>query len=107
MSQGVQAFKVSQIDKIHDWLPRRKTICIGDSTQSDPEAYAEIYRKYPGWVKAIFIRRVVGVYGGEAVIQRNSDARFLQAFKGIPRSVWKVFESTDELNEAVEALQKL
>ena len=28
--------------KINSWLPKRKMICIGDSTQSDPEAYGEM-----------------------------------------------------------------
>jgi phosphatidate phosphatase APP1 len=27
--------------KIQSWLPQRRVICIGDSTQSDPEAYGE------------------------------------------------------------------
>jgi len=42
LTQGVQKFKVSRMDKIHGWLPKRKMICIGDSTQSDPEAYGEM-----------------------------------------------------------------
>lgn len=38
-----EEYKVDRIKKIHGWLPARKMIMIGDSTQSDPEAYGEMY----------------------------------------------------------------
>jgi hypothetical protein len=50
LTQGTQAYKTDRMNKIHDWLPTRKFICIGDSTQSDPEAYAEMFKKFPGWI---------------------------------------------------------
>jgi len=37
-----QDFKVDRMEKIHGWFPQRKFICIGDSTQRDPEAYAQM-----------------------------------------------------------------
>lgn len=43
LTLGTQAYKVDRMVKINSWLPRRKMICIGDSTQSDPEAYGEMY----------------------------------------------------------------
>lgn len=42
LTLGTQEYKVDRITKINSWLPRRKMICIGDSTQSDPEAYGEM-----------------------------------------------------------------
>jgi phosphatidate phosphatase APP1 len=39
LTLGTQEYKVDRMKKIHSWLPQRKMICIGDSTQSDPEAY--------------------------------------------------------------------
>lgn len=42
LTVGTQEYKVSRISKINGWLPNRKMICIGDSTQSDPEAYGEM-----------------------------------------------------------------
>lgn len=36
---GVLAYKVTRIEKINSWLPGRRFICLGDSTQSDPETY--------------------------------------------------------------------
>lgn len=59
LTQNVKAYKVDRIKKIHSWLPDRKYICVGDSTQEDPESYAHIYREFPGMIKAIYIRKVV------------------------------------------------
>lgn len=94
-SMGTQAYKTDRLDKVHSWLPRRKVICIGDSTQSDPESYAELYRKYPGWIQAIFIRKVVDIPHMEA---KNAPERFEQAFEGIPEHVWTVFEDPSGLH---------
>lgn len=41
LTLGTEKYKVDRIRKIHGWFPRRKIILIGDSTQSDPEAYGE------------------------------------------------------------------
>lgn len=83
-TQGTQAYKVEQMDKIHQWFPQRKILCVGDSTQTDPEAYAEIYKKYKGWINAIFIRKVTDAAHVE---QKNSDERFEKAFEGVPRDI--------------------
>jgi len=42
LTLGTQDYKVDRMVKINSWVPRRKMICIGDSTQSDPEAYGEM-----------------------------------------------------------------
>lgn len=42
LTLGTQEYKVDRITKIHSWLPQRKMICVGDSTQADPETYAEM-----------------------------------------------------------------
>lgn len=47
LTQATQEYKVDRMEKIHSWLPRRKMICIGDSTQSDPEAYGEMQVHHP------------------------------------------------------------
>lgn len=41
LTLGTERYKTDRMKKIHRWLPRGKLICIGDSTQSDPEAYGE------------------------------------------------------------------
>ncbi|MCJ1402877.1 hypothetical protein MMC11_006098 [Xylographa trunciseda] len=106
LTQGTGDYKVSRMDKIHKWLPERKILCVGDSTQSDPEAYGDIYRKYPGWVKAIFIRKVVDVEGMQKT-DKNDPARFEKAFKDVPKNVWKLFENPSELYTTVDSLRAL
>ena len=101
LTQGVQAYKTSRIEKIHSWLPRRKFICIGDSTQSDPETYAEMYKKHPEWIKAIWIRKVLDPAPLPA---KNKPERFENAFKDVPENVWKVFVHPDELADHVKHL---
>jgi phosphatidate phosphatase APP1 len=41
LTLGTEKYKTDRIRKIQSWLPRRLVICIGDSTQSDPEAYGK------------------------------------------------------------------
>ncbi|KAI9375426.1 hypothetical protein BJX61DRAFT_531625 [Aspergillus egyptiacus] len=79
-------YKVDRIRKIRRWFPHRRVICIGDSTQTDPEAYAEIYRRHPEWIQAILIRKVMDVPRME---KQNSSKRFAEAFQDIPRHVWR------------------
>jgi phosphatidate phosphatase APP1 len=89
--------------KVHSWFPRRKFVCLGDSTQSDPEAYSEMYRRFPDWIGKIFIRKVTGVAELDET-QKNSDARFEKAFKGVPKEIYHVFEDPSELYELIDAL---
>ena len=81
------------MNKIHNWLPSRKFICIGDSTQTDPESYAEMYRKYPGWIKAIYIRKVTDA---PHMAEKNKSERFEKAFEGVPQDIWLLFERPDQ-----------
>lgn len=103
LTQGVKAYKVDRMQKIHGWLPKRKYICVGDSTQSDPEAYAEIYSKYPGWVRAIFIRKVTDAPFME---EKNKPERFTKAFEKVPPDVWQVFQNPEELADHVARLAR-
>ncbi|KAF2749516.1 hypothetical protein M011DRAFT_456968 [Sporormia fimetaria CBS 119925] len=103
LTQGTQAYKVDRISKIHTWFPKRKFILIGDSTQSDPEAYGEAYRKFNGWIKAIYIRKVTGVAAMDEG-QKNSPERFKLAFEGVPDSAWYVFDDAQELYAKIDAL---
>ncbi|KAF2756934.1 actin filament organization protein-like protein App1-like protein [Pseudovirgaria hyperparasitica] len=105
LTQGTQAYKVDRMEKVHAHWPKRKFIVVGDSTQTDPESYGEMYRKHPDWIKAIFIRKVTGVaaVNEEAKI---SDERFEKAFAGVPRDVWTVFEEPNVLYAKVDALVK-
>jgi hypothetical protein len=102
LTQGTQAYKTDRMNKIHDWLPNRKFICVGDSTQSDPEAYAEMFHDYKNWIKAIYIRVVENE---PHMTEKNKPERFEKAFKGIPRSVWRLF--TDPRKDLAEHVKHI
>ena len=105
LTQGTEQYKNSRVEKIHTWLPRRKVLCVGDSTQSDPEVYGDMWRRFgSAWIRKIFIRKVVGVAGMEEGGEKNGEGRFEKAFRGVPREVWRVFEDPAELEGEVEAL---
>ncbi|KAI0010103.1 hypothetical protein F4779DRAFT_627413 [Xylariaceae sp. FL0662B] len=101
LTLGTEDYKVDRMEKIHSWFPKKKMICIGDSTQSDPEAYGEIYRAFPGWVKVILIRKVedIAAIGIEA---KNEPERFEKAFKEVPRDVWHVFSNPAECKNIIQ-----
>jgi phosphatidate phosphatase APP1 len=94
LTQGTQEYKTDRMEKIHRWLPRRHFVCIGDSTQSDPESYAAMYTKYPDWIKAIYIRKVTDAPNMET---KNKPQRFRDAFKEVPDHVWRVFVNPTEV----------
>jgi phosphatidate phosphatase APP1 len=103
LTQGTEAYKVDRIEKVHEWFPKRKFILIGDSTQSDPEAYGEAYRKFKSWIGAIYIRKVTGVAEMDEG-KKNNPERFEKAFKHVPKEIWYVFEDPNELYAKVDAL---
>lgn len=59
---------------------------------------------FPGWVKAVFIRKVTGVAEMEDT-GKNDDERFEVAFRNVSRKIWQVFEDPEELWDAVEMLK--
>ncbi|RYP38613.1 hypothetical protein DL767_002549 [Monosporascus sp. MG133] len=101
LTLGTEEYKVDRMEKIHSWLPRRKMILIGDSTQSDPEAYGEIYRTYPDWVKVILIRKVEDI-AAIGIDAKNQPERFEEAFEGVPKDVWHVFTDPAECTKIVD-----
>ncbi|XWW94912.1 hypothetical protein V2A60_002862 [Cordyceps javanica] len=105
LTMGTEEYKVDRMKKINKWLPKRKMIVIGDSTQSDPEAYGEIYRTFPGWIRLILIRKATdtAMFG---LGEKNEASRFEKAFKDIPLEAWHVFEDANECVEIVQAAVK-
>ncbi|RYP00255.1 hypothetical protein DL764_006554 [Monosporascus ibericus] len=101
LTLGTEEYKVDRMEKIHSWLPRRKMILIGDSTQSDPESYGEIYRTYPDWVKVILIRKVEDI-AAIGIDSKNQPERFEEAFEGIPKDVWHVFTDPAECAKIID-----
>ncbi|KAF3903164.1 hypothetical protein ABW21_db0208539 [Orbilia brochopaga] len=72
---GVRDYKVAQMEKILSWYPQKKFVMIGDSTQQDPEAYAEI----------------------QTPMANNAAERFVAAFKAVPQAKWKGFTDPAEI----------
>jgi len=103
LTQGTEAYKFDRIEKVHRWFPKRKFVLIGDSTQSDPEAYGEAYRKFGKWIGAIYIRKVTGVEGMNEEM-KNAPERFEKAFDDVPKDVWYVFEDPQELYAQLDTL---
>lgn len=42
LTVGTQKYKEERMRTVMKWLPMRKWVLIGDSTQTDPEAYASL-----------------------------------------------------------------
>ncbi|KAH7134795.1 hypothetical protein B0J13DRAFT_90870 [Dactylonectria estremocensis] len=103
LTVATEEYKADRMKKIYEWLPQRKMILIGDSTQSDPEAYGEIYRAKPGWVKMILIRKATDI-SSFGIDEKNQLERFEKAFKDIPPEDWHVFEDPKECSMIVRKL---
>lgn len=101
LTLGTEDYKVERMQKIHSWLPKKKMILIGDSTQSDPEAYGDIYRAFPGWVKVILIRKVTDI-ASIGIEAKNDPERFEKAFKDVPENIWHVFEEPNECYRVIK-----
>lgn len=106
LTQGTEAYKVDRLEKVYGWFPKRKFILIGDSTQSDPEAYGEAYRKHSNWIGAIYIRKVTGVSEMDEG-KKNAPERFEKAFEDVPKDIWYVFEDPQELYAKIDALPQI
>ncbi|KAK8233459.1 actin filament organization protein-like protein App1-like protein [Phyllosticta capitalensis] len=101
LTKEPEKYKCDKMRELHRNFPSRAFVCIGDSTQRDPEAYAQMAREFPHWVRAIFIRRVTGPGNDES---KTGPDRFEKAFKGLDRGLWHVFDDPTELYARVDAL---
>lgn len=78
--------KREKIEALMNFYPDLSFVLIGDSGQRDPEIYASIVEKYPGRVKAIYIRSI-----RDKSLQEDTDQKIKKA--GIPI---QMVEHTDE-----------
>ncbi|KAL9084404.1 MAG: hypothetical protein Q9159_005238 [Coniocarpon cinnabarinum] len=114
VNKGTQEYKVDKMEQnIYRLWPKRKFICLGDSTQTDPEAYAEMAKKHPGWIRKIFIRRAKNVVEpGDDILpgrgdeERNRPERFAKAFEGLSKDLWYVFDDPAEVRKQFDELVK-
>ncbi|KAJ3495715.1 hypothetical protein NLJ89_g10583 [Agrocybe chaxingu] len=85
-SSTTQEYKVGQIDRLRSMYPSKKWLAIGDSTQKDPEAYAEAFKKGVP-IQCTWIRHVEGA--------NNTAERFATAFSGVPATKYRIFTDAD------------
>ncbi|CAA7268767.1 unnamed protein product [Cyclocybe aegerita] len=83
---NTQAYKVMQIDRLRAMYPAKKWLMVGDSTEKDPEVYAEAFKKGVN-VACIWIRNVDG--------SANTPARFAAAFAGVPKTKYRVYKDAE------------
>jgi phosphatidate phosphatase APP1 len=92
----VKPYKIRGATKIINFFNQRKFIMIGDSTQFDPEVYANMALVNPESVVCIFIRIVTGVNIKRELVQ-NSNTRFQYAFSDLPKEKWSLFKDPSDL----------
>ncbi len=76
-------FKLSKIEPIFRTFKNRRFILVGDSGEMDPEAYGELWRRFPNMVEHIYIRDVRNGF---------SKQRFESAFDGVPSECVTIFD---------------
>ncbi|KAF4579541.1 hypothetical protein EYR36_001359 [Pleurotus pulmonarius] len=83
-SDGIFEYKSAMIQRIQRFYPAKKWLTVGDSTQKDPETYAN------ACATAYSLLDV-----GDILNVDNSDARFAEAFQGVPQDKFRVFSDGD------------
>ena len=72
---GGSHHKHTIIERLMKTYPALPFVLIGDSGEQDPEIYAEVVRRNPGRVLAVYIRRVTGAARDEGVQQLRAEVQ--------------------------------
>lgn len=81
--QDPKNYKIRTIEPLLLKFPQRRFVLVGDSGEGDPEAYADLARRYPRQICRILIRDVT---------EEPADSpRYQNAFKDLPPGLWQVF----------------
>lgn len=59
------------------------------------------YKKFPGWVKVILIRKVTDI-AAIGIADKDKPERFEKAFEGVPKDVWHLFEDPAECQQIIQ-----
>ena len=72
---GGSHHKHAIIERLMKMYPALPFVLIGDSGEQDPEIYAEVVRRNPGRVLAVYIRKVTGAARDEGVQQLRAEVQ--------------------------------
>ncbi|GBF05179.1 predicted phosphatase of HAD fold [Deinococcus aerius] len=72
---GHGGYKHGVIERIFTRFPDLKFVLVGDSGEKDPEIYAEVVRRHPGRVLAVYIRDVTEAGRDEGVLKLREEVR--------------------------------
>lgn len=97
LSSGHRTHKLAQIDELLSTYPHLPFVLIGDSGQKDPEIYAEVVQRYPGRIKAIYIRDVTAA---------RRDREVLALAKQVKAAGVDMLLTADSLAAATHAAEK-
>lgn len=94
-------FKLRVLKRLYADFPHRNFIFMGDSGQSDPQVYGDMFRfmiqsKSSPSLPCIYIRLVTGV-DAKKEAKLNTKERFRWDMRDIPADRWMVFTDTAEL----------
>lgn len=92
------AHKRTAMEPILNAFPGRKFILIGDSGEQDPLIYGGFLRERPEQIAGVFIRTLRG--------ETADDLRLQTAFQGCSPDRWRLYQSPDEIHQAVVNLVK-
>lgn len=98
MKQIVE-YKVGYLNSVVRDFPKRRFVFIGDSTQTDPESYATVYRSMTQkGLKApcIYIREATGV-NAKKEAKNNKPERYLWDFRDVNADHWMIYKDANEL----------
>jgi hypothetical protein len=86
--------KTRAIDDIFKRFPDRRFVLVGDSVEHDHDMYAGFARKFPG--------RVIHIYIRDMRHEGRAASRFTEAFAGVPRERWSLFDTGWDLPERLQ-----
>ncbi len=71
--KGHGGYKHEVIERIFQRFPDLKFVLVGDSGEKDPAIYAEIVRRHPGRVLAVYIRDISEAFRDESIGQLRAE----------------------------------
>lgn len=89
MFASPEKYKPGVIEPLLRQFPRRQFVLVGDSGEKDPEIYAQLARRFPNQVRAVFIRDVTS--------EEASAPRYQKVFRGVETNRWWVFRDPAEI----------